>query len=153
MAASTIVSSPTFENSRKISCSFPIYSTAEFWGKERLWPQCAASVYWAPPRCILKLPLLQPHCPDNASPHGLLLSVCVCVCVCMRMLSHLVMSDFLQLHGLLPARLLCPWDSPGKNTAVGSHSLLQGIFLTQGWNPGLLHCRQILYCLSHQGCQ
>ena len=39
-------------------------------------------------------------------------------------------------------------DSPGKNTGEGRHSLLQGIFLTQGWNPGLLHCRQILYCLS-----
>ena len=42
-------------------------------------------------------------------------------------------------------------DSPGKDTGVGSHSLLQWIFLTQGSNPGLLHCRQILYCLSHQG--
>ena len=38
----------------------------------------------------------------------------------------------------------------GKNTGVGSHSLLQGIFLTQGLNPGLLDCRQILYCLSYQ---
>ena len=46
---------------------------------------------------------------------------------------------------------LCPWNSPGMNTGVGSHSLLQGIFPTQGSNPGLLHCRQILYCLSHQG--
>ena len=42
-------------------------------------------------------------------------------------------------------------DSPGKNTRVGSHSLLQGIFSTQGSNPGLPHCRWILYCLSHQG--
>ena len=47
--------------------------------------------------------------------------------------------------------LLCPWDSPGKNTGVGCHSLLQGIFPTQGLNPGLLHCRQIVYYLSHQG--
>ena len=46
---------------------------------------------------------------------------------------------------------LCPWDSPGKNTGVGSHSLLQGIFPTQGSNLGLLHCRLALYCLSHQG--
>ena len=53
--------------------------------------------------------------------------------------------------GPYPARLLCPWNSPGKNHGVGSHSLLQGIFLTQGSNPGLLHCRQILYPLSHQG--
>ena len=36
-------------------------------------------------------------------------------------------------------------DSPGKNTGVGCHALLQGIFLTQGWNPCLLHCRQIIY--------
>ena len=50
-----------------------------------------------------------------------------------------------------PARLLCPWNSPGHNTGVGSHSLLQVIFLTQGSNPGHSHCRQILYCLSHQG--
>ena len=50
----------------------------------------------------------------------------------------------------LPARLLCPWNTPGKNTGVGSHSLLQGIFPSQGSNPGLPHCRQILYCLNHQ---
>ena len=46
---------------------------------------------------------------------------------------------------------LCPWDSPGKNMGVGSHSLFQRIFLTQGSNPGLLHCRWVLYRLSHQG--
>ena len=40
---------------------------------------------------------------------------------------------------------------PGKHTGVGSHSLLQGILCTQGLNPGLLHCRQTLYCLSHWG--
>ena len=42
-------------------------------------------------------------------------------------------------------------DSPGKNTGVGCHAPLQGLFPTQGSNPGLLHCRQILYQLSHQG--
>ena len=42
-------------------------------------------------------------------------------------------------------------DSPDKNTGVGCHALLQGIFPTQGLNPGLPHCRQILYQLSHQG--
>ena len=61
------------------------------------------------------------------------------------------MSDSLWTHGLEPARLLCPWDSPGKNTGVRSHSLPQGIFSTQGLNLGLLHCGQILYCLSHWG--
>ena len=54
------------------------------------------------------------------------------------------------VHGC-PASLLCPWDFPGKNTRVGCHFLLQGIFLTQGSNLGLLLCRQILYHLSHQG--
>ena len=43
-----------------------------------------------------------------------------------------------------------PWDSPGRNTGVDSHFLLKGIFSTQGSNLGLPHCRQILYCLSHQ---
>ena len=47
--------------------------------------------------------------------------------------------------------LLCPWDSPGKNTGVGCHFLLQEIFPTQGSNPGLPHCGQTLYHLSHQG--
>ena len=59
-------------------------------------------------------------------------------------------SDFLRPHGLEPTRLLYPWDSPGKKTGVGSHSLIQGTLPTQGSNPGLLHCRQILYCLSCQ---
>ena len=63
-----------------------------------------------------------------------------------RMHAYSVMSDSLPHHGLYPARLLCP----GKNTRVGCHILLQGIFPSQKWNPGLLHCRQILYCLSHQ---
>ena len=52
-----------------------------------------------------------------------------------------------------PVRLLCPWDSPGKNTGVDSHSLLQRIFPTQELNLGLPCCRQILYHLSHQGNQ
>ena len=76
--------------------------------------------------------------------------VCEYVWVC-ECFSHSVMSNSLQPHGLQLARFLCPWDFPGKNTGVGFHFLLQGIFPTQGSNPGLLHCRQILYCLSHQG--
>ena len=44
-----------------------------------------------------------------------------------------------------------PWNSPGQNTRVGSRTLLQGIFPTQGSNPGLPHCRRILYQLSHKG--
>ena len=57
-----------------------------------------------------------------------------------------VMSDSLQPHGLYS-----PWNSPCQNTGVGSLSLFQAIFPTQGLNPGLPHCRQILYQLSHQG--
>ena len=60
------------------------------------------------------------------------------------------MSDSLQPHGLQPTKLLYLWISPDKNIGVGSHSLLQGIFLTQGLNLGLLHCRGILYHLSHK---
>ena len=56
-------------------------------------------------------------------------------------------SDTTEVHSRLPS----PWDSPGKNTGVGSYPLLQGIFPIQGSNQGLLHCRCILYCLSHQG--
>ena len=61
------------------------------------------------------------------------------------------MSDSLWPCGLYPARLLCPWSSPGKTTWVGSCTLLQEIFPSQGSNPGLLDCRHIPYCLSHQG--
>ena len=57
-----------------------------------------------------------------------------------------VVSDFLR-----PCGLYSPWNSPGQNTGVGSLSFLQGIFPTQGSNPGLPHCRQILYQLSYQG--
>ena len=62
-----------------------------------------------------------------------------------------VVSDSVRPRRRQPTRLLCPWDSPGKNTGMGCYALLQGIFPTQGSNPGLWHCRQILYCLSHQG--
>ena len=48
-----------------------------------------------------------------------------------------VVSDSLQPYGLQSARLFCPWNFPGKNTRMGCHALLQGIFLTQGWNPHL----------------
>ena len=65
--------------------------------------------------------------------------------------SSLVLSNLFQSHGLQSVRLLYPWDSLGKNTGMISHSLLQGIFLTQGSNPGLLHYRQTFYDLSHQG--
>ena len=61
------------------------------------------------------------------------------------------MSDSSATLWTVAWRLLCPWGSPGKNTGAGCHFLLQGIFLTQGSNPGLLHWRWILYHLNHQG--
>ena len=69
-----------------------------------------------------------------------------------------------SVHGIFQARVLewvaialrlhgryIRWNSPGQNTGVGDLSLLRGIFPTQGSNPGLPHCRQILYQLSHKG--
>ena len=60
--------------------------------------------------------------------------------------SHSVVSNSLRPHGLYS-----PWNSPSRNSGVGSLSLLQGIFLSQELNQGLLHCRLILYQLSYQG--
>ena len=80
--------------------------------------------------------------------------VCVCVCVCMlccAMLSCSVMSNSLWPHGCSPPGSSVHGNSPGKNTGVSCHALLWGIFPTQRLNPGLPHCKQILYCLSHQG--
>ena len=57
-----------------------------------------------------------------------------------KSVSYSVISESLWLHGLQPANLLCPWNSPDKSTGVGSHSFLQRIFLTKGLNPGLPHC-------------
>ena len=61
--------------------------------------------------------------------------VCVCVCVC----SVTKLCPTLQPYGLQPSRPLCPQYFKGKNTGVGCHFLLQGVFLTQGLNPHLLH--------------
>ena len=55
------------------------------------------------------------------------------------------------IDSLWPHGLYSPWNSPGQNTGVGSLSLLQGIFPTQGSNPALPHCRWLLYHLSHKG--
>ena len=93
-------------------------------------------------------------------PMGSLAEFCLRKCLipsatlpCHNMLCHLVVSDSLRPHRLQSARLLCPWDSTGKNTGMGSHSLLQGIFLIQGSNLHLLHCWQILYQCCYLGQQ
>jgi len=64
--------------------------------------------------------------------YGQLLLLCCCAVAQSR-------PALLQPHGLQPTRLLCPWDFLGKNTGVGCHLLLQGIFLAQGSNSCLLH--------------
>ena len=72
-------------------------------------------------------------------------------------MSHLILAEkwkwlsYVWLFATPWTILYSPWNSPGQNTGVGSLSLLQGIFPTQGLSPGLPHCRQILYQLSHQG--
>ena len=73
--------------------------------------------------------------------------VCVRVCV-LSCFSHVQLFATLWTVALQTPHL---WDSPGKSTGVSSHVLLQGIFVTQGLNPGLLHCRLILYHLSYRG--
>ena len=73
---------------------------------------------------------------DSSVPFLQIPCVCVCVCVCV---SLSVSSNSLQPHRLQPTRLLFPWNSPGKNTGVGCHFLLQRIFLTQELNLHLLH--------------
>ena len=95
---------------------------------------------------IQKYLLLKISVQKIISLHGKFIKELICVCV-----SCSVVSNSLQPCGLEPSRLVCPCDFPGKNTGVGCHFLLQRIFLTQGSNSGLLHCRQILYHLSCQG--
>ena len=67
-------------------------------------------------------------------------------CCCLVAKSH---PTLLQHRG--PIKLLCPWDSPGKNTGMGCHDLLQGIFLDQGLNLHLLYWQVDALPLSHQG--
>ena len=75
----------------------------------------------------------------------------LCLIQVVMVVQSLSRIQLLPPHILKPARLLCPWNSPGKNTGVGCHFLLQGIFPTQESNLGLLHCRHILYQLSYEG--
>ena len=79
------------------------------------WPRFWTHISWV---CCIKSWIFYPASPGKP----------LCVCV-----SSSVMSDSLWPHGLQPAKLLCPWDFPGKNTGVGCHFFLQRIFLTWGW--------------------
>ena len=102
---------------------------------------------WVSYSTLYKLTQLHPTAP-SLPPHFLPLNhKYACLFHTCESISCSVVSDCLWPHGLWSTRLA--WDFPGKNTGVGSHSLLQVIFPTQRWNLGLLHCRQILYSLSH----
>ena len=80
----------------------------------------------------------------------LLCLISQCAVLCLVAQSCLTVSLCHPLDCSLPGSSV-HWDSSGQNTGVGCHALLQGIFPIQRLNPGLPHCRQILYCLSHQG--
>ena len=71
------------------------------------------------------------------------------LCVCVQSCS--LVSDFLWLYGLKSSRFLCPSNSPGRITGVGCHFFLQGITLTQGWNPRLQHWQVDSLPLSYLG--
>ena len=112
--------------------------------KARYWKMAHCGVLFARRTTIFALPVAVSHCnvtlkflPWRSPFESYLASWLVKDSQCSV---TLVMSDSLR-----PTRLLCPWNVPGKNTGVGGHALLQRIFPTQGLNPGLLHCRQILY--------
>ena len=95
-----------------------------------------ASLFFTISRSLLKLMSIELEMPSN---HLILLP-------------SPAFYHFHTVHGVLKARMLKWFAIPfSENTGVGCHALLQGIFSTQGSNPSLLHCRQILYCLSHQG--
>ena len=117
---------------------------------------CRFLIWLLVPRACLvceKLPshLLTKMCLPFLPPGDKCVCACVCVCVCTHVLSHFSHVQHFVTHGLQSTRILYQWNSPGKKAGVSCHSFLQGIFLIQGSNPGLWHCRQILYRLSYQG--
>ena len=105
--------------------------------------------------CCFKILYLELTCYTVVANSQLQIHICmhVFMCMCGWVLTCSVVSDSLRPHGLQPTRLLCPWDSPGKNTGVGCHFLLQGIFPIQGSNLcllSLLHWQAHSLSLSHQ---
>ena len=102
---------------------------------------------WTPP-CLTYNASQLSHVRDQIQGQVLFLNLMVIYGIPIGFISesHLVMSNSLRPHGLYSQ-----WNSPGQNTGVGSCFFLQGIFPTQGSNPGLTHWKRILYQLSHQG--
>ena len=129
----------------KLVCGVKCQDSGYFWGGRRNsdWEEA----WWLLSTWNVWLPL------QNNSP-----TCALKVCPCFSMYAkypemflcesetHSVVSNSLQPH-----KLHSPWNSPGQNTVVGSLSILQGIFSTQRLNPGLPHCRQILYQLNLKG--
>ena len=100
------------------------------------------------PRGLIEMQVLRPHSPNDFMHHHYAFIYVFFVRVCS------VVSDSLQSHGLLPTRLLCPWDSPGKDAEVGCHAVLQRSFPTQGLDPHLfrlLHLQAGSLPLHHLG--
>ena len=88
---------------------------------------CSASVLsGGPVKLLFKSTVLVKNLPDTY------VYIHLCTCVCVQSLRHI---QLFAIYGLQPARLLCPWDSPGKNTGVGCHFLFQGVFPTPGIEP------------------
>ena len=105
-----------------------------------MWPAPIADRHWGCHSPLL-LPLwLQPE----------QLLCCAYSDCCCYLVTRLFLT-LLQMHGLQPTRLFCSWDFPGKNTGVGCHFILQGIFPIQGLNPHLLHWQTDSLPLGHQG--
>ena len=98
--------------------------------------------------------MAQPSIHKTCSQRGLLKAFCRnevrYICICCSLVAKLC-PTFLWPHGQSPAMLLCLWNFPGKNTRMGCHFLLQGIFLTQGSNLHSLHWRVDSLPLSHRG--
>ena len=118
------------------------------------WPRFWGSTAFLPTQVLhkwLEARSLHSRTAVNAQKTQLLSKALVYLTDLSESISCSIVSDSLWPHGLYSTKLLCPWDFPGKNTGVSYHSLLQKIFPTLGSNLGLLHCRQILYRLSHQG--
>ena len=116
----------------RFSCSMVMWHLPRP-GIERVLPHWQVNYY----------PLHHPRSPKRSN------SQVAHMCVCAKLLqSCLTLCNPMDCN---PPGFSVHGDSPGKNTGVGCHALLQGNFPTQESNPGLLHCRQILYYLSYQG--
>ena len=117
-------------------------------------PSGGAAELWGRMLCFLGFMINQKLLTDKVSDKNFeiffLSSLLKCGYNTNESISHSVVSDSATPWTIACQAPLC-MDSLGKNTGVGNLSLLQGIFPTQGSNPGFLHCNQIIYCLRHQG--